>query len=328
MNDAIARPDSERETDPMLDVRNLSVSFMQYAFGLHQRVFTPIIGLDAEVYPGEVLAIVGSSGSGKSLLAHAVLGILPSNARVRGEIVFRGKTLSPERQAALRGREIALVPQSVNFLDPLMHVDKQVRLGVRNGRAEQSQREVFERYHLSEKAGRFFPFQLSGGMARRVLVASAVIAGASLVIADEPTPGLHPEVVKETLGHLRELADEGKAVVLITHDIDAALDIADRIAVFYAGTTVEIAPVADFLGDGTALKHPYTRALWEALPSNGFKPIAGSQPPLDALPEGCLFEPRCCCATGECKDSRPSARRRRRRMVRCLNPLDAGRGEV
>lgn len=150
-------------------------------------------------------------------------------------------------------------------------------------------------------------------------MATAAISGARLIIADEPTPGLHPEVVQETLDHLRELAGDGRGVMLITHDIETALKIARRIAVFYAGATVEVAPVEDFRGGGEALRHPYTRALWSALPQNSFVPIPGFQPHPDALPPGCLFEPRCPLRTHRCAAARPEARVLRGGMVRCFH---------
>ncbi len=304
---------------PLLDIQELSVTFAQYAGGLQKRNITVITGLSLTVRPGEVLAVVGSSGSGKSLLAHAILGILPVNARVAGTILYAGENLTPARQVALRGREIALVPQSVGFLDPLMRVGAQVRRAVRNGNAYLAQRSVFERYHLSDGVDDFFPFQLSGGMARRVLVAAATIGGARLIIADEPTPGLHPEAAGEALGHLRELADEGRGVMIITHDIEAALAVADRVTVFYAGATVETAPVADFAGGGEALRHPYSRALWKALVKNGFVATPCAQPPPDALPSGCLFARHCETATPECSREHPGERQLREGTVRCLH---------
>ena len=304
----------------LFEARGLSISFFQYDRGLRRRRITPIIGLDLALKRGEVLAVIGSSGSGKSLLAHAVLGILPSNAEVGGELFFEGIPLGPEEQAELRGRRISLVPQSINFLDPLMRVGSQV---LPPGRPDEEARDrvksIFKRYHLEADDARLFPFQLSGGMARRVLVATAVISGADLVIADEPTPGLHPAVVRETLSHLRELADEGKGVLLITHDLEEGLSIADRVGVFYAGTTVEIAPASAFTGEGEGLRHPYTRALWQALPRNGFRPLAGSQPPLDSLPPGCLFQPRCSLATPECLKERPALRKLGDGWVRCIH---------
>lgn len=304
---------------PILEVEDLSVSFKQYTTGLKQRTHQVISSLDVALEAGEILAVVGASGSGKSLLAHAILGILPSNASVSGVIKYEGEALTAARQKKLRGKEIALVPQSVNFLDPLMRVGKQVRTSVREGDAVTAQREVFERYHLKQEVENMYPFQLSGGMARRTLLATAMVSGAKVVIADEPTPGLDPVVIKEALGSFREIADDGCAVMLITHDIESALSVADKIAVFYAGTTVEITPVENFTGRGEALRHPYSRALWRALPQNDFIPIPGSQPHPDQLPTGCLFAPRCPLATAECWEAQPDMRELGDGMVRCIH---------
>lgn len=307
----------------MLEVRHLSIHFHRYTQGLYRMILTPVVDLDLKVDSGEVVAVVGSSGSGKSLLVHAVLGILPANAQVEGEIRFKGELLTPERQAVVRGRQIALIPQSVSFLDPLMRVGAQVRraaqLGGKNQHSALAQRAVFQRYQLPPEVEGWYPFQLSGGMARRTLVSMAVVGEAELILADEPTPGLHPEGVQETLNHLRQLADEGRGVVLITHDIQAALQVADWIAVFYAGTTVEIAPVSAFSGKGEGLLHPYTQALWRSLPQNEFIPLPGMQPSPQNLPQGCLFAPRCPLATAECTLERPAMRPIAQNQVRCIH---------
>jgi peptide/nickel transport system ATP-binding protein len=304
---------------PILEVENLSISFKQYTAGLKQKKHQVISSLHVTLEAGEILAVVGASGSGKSLLAHAILGILPSNANVSGTIKYAGEALSVERQTALRGKEIALVPQSVNYLDPLMRVGNQVRTSVKQGDAVQAQRAVFERYHLRPDVENMYPFQLSGGMARRTLLSTAMVSGAKVIIADEPTPGLDPVVIKEALNNLREFADNGCGVMLITHDIESALTIADKIAVFYAGTTVEVAPVNNFVGDGKSLRHPYSKALWRALPQNDFIPIPGSQPHPRALPSGCLFAPRCEKATAKCRQAQPEMRQLRNGMVRCIH---------
>lgn len=304
---------------PLLEVNDLSISFSQYTSGLKQQKLNVISNLTIKLEKGEILAVVGASGSGKSLLAHAILGILPSNANVSGMMRYEGEELTPERQASLRGSEIALIPQSVNYLDPLMRVGNQVRTSARVGDAVAAQRKVFERLHLHPNVEKMYPFQLSGGMARRTLLSTAIVSGAKVIIADEPTPGLDPLVIKEALESFRELADSGCAVMLITHDIVSALTIADKIAVFYAGTTVEIAPVENFTGDGEALRHPYSKALWRALPQNDFIPIPGSQPHPGDLPPGCLFAPRCPLATSECDRGRPEMRSLRDGMVRCIH---------
>lgn len=301
----------------MLIIDDVSVSFVQYLRGLKQTKVAPLSHLKLSVDKGEILALVGSSGSGKSLLAHAILGILPRNAAMTGTMLFKGEELTHRRQKELRGRDIALIPQSVTFLDPLMRVGEQVRTSSQNGNGKSVQKKLFERFGLKRKDSRLFPFQLSGGMARRVLVSSALASGASLIIADEPTPGLHPSVVRDTLNFLRELADQGCGVLLITHDIGTAIDVADRIAVLYAGSVVEISPSLDFTNGGGGLRHPYTKALWQALPENGFTPVDGSQPLSGHLPDGCVFGPRCSIRSSQCNSSTPLMRDIREGKVRC-----------
>jgi peptide/nickel transport system ATP-binding protein len=306
----------------MLTISNLSITFTQYDQGLHRKQLTVITDLDLTVQAGELVAVVGASGSGKSLLAHAMLGILPDNAQLSGTMEFQGEPLTPERCEVLRGKEITLIPQSVGYLDPLMSVGRQVqRVGQLNGLASGAARTLrdrtFARYDLPNYTPKRYPFQLSGGMARRVLVSTAVMTQAQLVIADEPTPGLHPDVVAETLNHLRELAQEGRGVILITHDIEAALQVADRVAVFYAGTTVEIADDRDFATGN--LRHPYTQALWRSLPQNEFVPVPGNQPSPESLPSGCLFSDRCPKVTADCEVARPEARFVRQGWVRCIH---------
>ena len=308
----------ERIQKPLLEVSDLSVSFRMYDSGLEQKQLPVISSLSLKVLPGEILAVAGSSGSGKSLLASAILGILPGNATVSGSLRFDGEPLTPERQAKLRGTEIALVPQSVAFLDPLMKVGAQVD-GHRKPRPTERRRKLFRRFGLPEQTERLYPFQLSGGMARRVLVSTALLTSARLIIADEPTPGMSLEQAEEALAMFRAMADEGKGVVLITHDIDLAFHIADRIAVFYAGTTVETAPAADFRQGPEALRHPYSKALWRALPQHEFRPIPGFQPYAGNLPSGCLFATRCPCRTAECEKSVPPMQTVRKGEVRCFH---------
>ena len=156
-------------------------------------------------------------------------------------------------------------------------------------------------------------------MARKVLLSTALVSDCKVIIADEPTPGLDEKSLNEALKDFRNIADSGCAILMITHDIEAALKIADKIAVFYAGTTLEIANVNDFKGDGKNLRHPYSKALFNALPQNGFKPIKGSQPMPNELPKECLFQDRCECISEKCRLIRPNARMVRDGMVRCLN---------
>ena len=308
----------EQKNETLLEIHDLSVSFRMYDGALEQKDLQVISDLHLTVRPGEIVAVAGSSGSGKSLLASAILGILPSNATVKGHLHYKGKELTPKMQEQLRGTEIALVPQSVAFLDPLMKVGKQAD-GHKKPYPTEKRKSLFKRFALPEKTENLYPFQLSGGMARRVLVSTALITDAQLIIADEPTPGMSLGQALEALQMFREMANDGKAVILITHDIDLAFEFADRVAVFYAGTTVETAPVKDFKIGPDALRHPYSKALWRALPQNGFQSIDGFQPYAGNLPKGCLFAPRCPYATEQCRTQVPPTREIRNGEVRCFH---------
>lgn len=254
----------------LLQVEKLSIGFSQYFKGAQKRIIQPIVDLHVDLHEGEIVAIVGASGSGKSLLAHAVLGILPGNAICSGSITYRGEELTEKRKCQLRGKEISFIPQSVNYLDPLMAVGKQVQIGLVKNQAIQRQRELFQRYGLQKWDEKLFPYELSGGMLRRVLFATSVRDGVSLVIADEPTPGIHPKALSEILKQLKIFAENGAGVMLITHDIMSALEIANRVAVIKDGQTVEISDAGAFIGRGERLQTDYTRRLWRALPQNDF----------------------------------------------------------
>lgn len=292
-----------------LEIKNLTVSFLMYDKGIKKKALQVISDLNITLKAGEIHAIAGSSGSGKSLLAHALLGILPKNAVVGGEMSWFGEPLTPALQKKLRGNQLVLVPQSVNYLDPLMRVGKQI------SKDKTAAVETLKKYELDEKAAKKYPFELSGGMARRALVATAAATNAQVIIADEPTPGLSPALAESAMARFRALADQGAAILLITHDLDLALRYSDRISVFYAGTTVETAKALDFRDEGL-LRHPYSKALWRAMPQNKFEPTAGTQPYAGALPSGCVFAERCPMRTDACA-VRPTFRTVREGEVCC-----------
>lgn len=305
----------------MLCVKNLSIEFKRYDRNWRRKTIRPVRNLSLDISEGEVVAVVGSSGSGKSLLAHAVLGLLPKNARTGGEIAFRGRPLDSRRTRRLRGKAIALIPQSVAYLNPLARLGRQVYRASRlSGKccctAAQSTDSAFSRYRLEEKVKRMYPFQVSGGMARRILTATATAGEADLLIADEPTTGLDPAIARQSLQHLRELANAGKAVMLITHDIGAAVDIADRVAVIYAGSTLELTPASHFTS-GPGLRHPYTQALWNALPQQQFQYLGGNQPLEDEEIQGCVFYERCPQREESCRTKPQPLRREGQTQVRC-----------
>jgi len=305
----------------LLSVSNISISFLQYTRGLRQNLLKVISDLTLDISSGEVVAVLGSSGSGKSLLAHAILGILPNNAQLSGKMRFDGSLLDQKRKKDIQGDEIALIPQSVNYLDPLMKISNQVIGEVKDENdmklKKAHQREVFEKYGLGEEIDDMYPFQLSGGMARRVLVSTALLTNPKLVIADEPTPGLDDKAIEETLNNIKQMATDGIGVLLITHDINAALKVADKIAIFYSGYVIEIANVEDFSNDGEKLKHPYTRALYQALPQNGFKLFKGHQPLHGDVVEGCIYYDRCDHPTDHCMITNPDLHEIEGRKIRC-----------
>lgn len=268
----------------LLTVEGLTVAFDMYdpaaPFFRAGRVRSEVLhSLTLSVHAGEILAVVGASGSGKTVLADALLGLFEPNSEVRGRIWFDGKPQTAESLKALRGHGISLVPQSVNHLDPLMRVGEQVR-GVARGatRAERQadarrraarQRELFAAYGLAPEVERLYPHQLSGGMARRVLLMCALMGEPRLIVADEPTPGLDLDLAVHALDDLRSFANAGGGVLLITHDIELALRACDRVAVFRDGTVVEETARESF-SSPELLRHPFSRKLWHALPGHDF----------------------------------------------------------
>lgn len=250
----------------MLEVKNLSVSFKMYDRMLNQIVKKAVHDISMDVQAGEIHAVVGSSGSGKSLLAHAVMDILPENAIMNGDIYYQQERIDKKNIARYRGSNITLIPQSISYLDPLMKTNRQI---FGKGGDRKKQDALLEKFNLRAEDGDKFPFQLSGGMARRALILTSVAANSKLVIADEPTPGLNPKLASEILSVFRTMADEGRGILLITHDVDLVCEVADRISIFYGGTILETASVKEFLAG--EVKHPYTKALWNALPQNNFE---------------------------------------------------------
>ena len=308
----------------LLEVNNLSISFTQYVEGLNRHDSKVISDLTIDVKESEIVAVLGSSGSGKSLLAHSILGILPYNSNVTGEIKYKGKILNQELKEKLRGQEICLIPQSVNFLDPLMKVAKQAIGECKDDKERKEktikQKEIFKKYGLDESVDDLYPFELSGGMARKVLLSTALIGDPDLLIADEPTPGLDKKSVEETITDIRYLKEEGKGVLLITHEIDVALKTADRIAIFYSGYVIEINNVENFKNVDNVL-HPYTKALINSLPRNGFKLTEGVQPLGDV--SGCPYYENCPMRLDKCENNIPKLKEHNGTMIRCFKYEEA-----
>jgi len=252
----------------ILEVKNLNIGFNMYDKLLNQKLYQMVFDLNVTIKKGEILAIAGSSGSGKSLMAHAILGILPKNAVVSAEIKFKNEIVDENRLSQLRGKEITFVPQSIAYLDPLMTIEDQL---MRKDINKQDFFKVMDTLGFTKADLGKYPFQLSGGMARRVLIANTILSKADLIIADEPTPGLSLDLAIEVLNHFRNMANDGKGILLITHDIDLVCNVADKMAIFYGGHILETLNTKDFLKGEKYIRHPLTKAFWRALPQNDFE---------------------------------------------------------
>ena len=292
-----------------------------------------------ELYPGETLALVGESGSGKSSLALALLGLLPGNAVIEsGSIEYAGEPIplgDDPALRAMRGAEIAMIFQDPQAgLTPTMRIGDQVAevfTAHGTGRAEARQLafEALARFLPDpEGVAESFAFQLSGGMAQRVMIAMATALEPRVIIADEPTASLDAAVRSTTLSFLEELRDEqGVAVLLITHDFGVVARLADHVAVVYAGEVVEAADVRTIF---RAPKHPYTYGLISSLPSiqrraRRLTPMRGQPPDLSDLPDECPFLERCPKAISRCR-TEPAPRLEPTEdgeLVACYNPMVA-----
>ncbi|MCA1005585.1 ABC transporter ATP-binding protein [Rhodococcus hoagii] len=253
------------------------------------------VGLTLE--SGRMHALVGESGCGKSIVASAISGLLPSNARGSGSIRLTagGDEVeivgAPERLLrTVRGRRIALVPQSAaTYLTPVRTVGTQLVETLRHLESRHSAAELLDRVGLAPECRDLYPHELSGGMAQRAAIAFALAGDPEVIVADEPTSSLDPDLTERILTLLDGCAAAGAAVLLITHDITAARRHADTVSVMYAGRILESGPAAAVLDDPW---HDYTKDLMAALPRNGLRPMPGTPPELTNLPDDCVYHLR------------------------------------
>ena len=259
----------------ILKINHLSVAFSKYETFFKKNYSAPIEDLSLSLEENTITAVVGQSGSGKSLVAHAIMGMLPGNCRISGELLYKGAPFNERVRKSLRKGEIVIIPQSIDYLDPLMTVGNQIMELVREGNPEEEMQKILARYSLAPEVADMYPFELSGGMARRILIACAVVQRPALIIADEPTPGLDEELVDEAIGHMLQLKENGASLLVITHDLFVAQAIADKIVFFKDGKSVcqvtreEFANTSDFEN-----LPPYAKLLFESLPCHKFTEIA------------------------------------------------------
>lgn len=315
---------------PLLSVRDLTVQF-RTAKG----PITAVDGIGLTLGRGEVLGIIGESGSGKSVTLRALLRILPeAKTLISGDLQLDGKdvlSLEGRDLAAYRGGDVSMVFQEpATALDPVFTIGTQIAETVRRHRkvsrkeARARALEMLELVRIPSPASRLgnYPHEMSGGMRQRAMIALALAAGPKLLLADEPTTALDATVQIQVILLLRELQKEmGMATIFVTHDVGVAAEISDRIAVMYAGRIVETGTAAEVL---KTPKHPYTQGLLSstvqgARPGAPIKAIPGMPPDLARMPPGCAFAPRCPLATSACQAAVPELRAQgAERRVACV----------
>ncbi len=291
-------------------------------------------GVSLTIDAGETLALVGESGCGKSMLALSVMGLVPAPAgRIgAGQVLLDGADLLPLPEPALehlRGNRMAMIFQEpMTSLNPVMTIGNQVaeslRIHRRLSRAEAAAKAlaVLDEVKIPSAAARFhdYPHQFSGGMRQRVMIALALACDPALLLADEPTTALDVTIQAQVLGLLADLrAKHGMAVLFITHNLGVVAQIADRVAVMYAGQIVETGDVHELFARPA---HPYTRALFTAIPrmdvdGQDLAAIPGRVPPLDAMPPGCRFQPRCPLSRAGCEQPQVLAEAAPAHLARC-----------
>ena len=306
-----------KQKEVLLEVKDLSVSFFNKTGEVQA-----VRGINYTLHKGEVLGIVGESGSGKSVSSHAILRLTPDSGKVKsGEILFEGKDIlkmSKKEIRELRGNRIAMIFQDpMTSLDPLFTVEYQMNESLKkhtNLDAAARKKRIIELLEMvginqPERRAKQYPYEFSGGMRQRVMIAIALSCDPQLLIADEPTTALDVTIQAQIIDLLKELKDKlGMAIIFITHDLGVVSDICDKIIVMYAGKIVESGEKRRIFYQQ---QHPYTKGLLASVPdvdsdvSEKLKPIKGNPPDMSTLKPGCAFSPRCNCAMQICVREEP-----------------------
>lgn len=305
--------------EKLLEVHDLHISFQS------KKEITPVVnGVDFSINQGETLGIVGESGAGKSVLGLSLMRLLPKDTAVipNGRILYQDSDLlkmSDREIRKVRGSEIAMIFQDpMTSLNPVMTVGDQIiealkyhnRRKLNKTQMEQRVDEVMELVGIPAYRKKEYPYQFSGGMRQRVVIAAALVCNPKLLIADEPTTALDVTIQAQVLEMIRQLQKkQGTSMILITHDLGVVARMCDKVAVMYAGEMVEQGRLEDIFAG--SFHHPYTQGLFGSIPSlegnsDRLKPIPGLMPPPNHLPEGCRFHPRCSHCMEICRTVAPS----------------------
>jgi len=319
--------------DILLDVRGLRT-----AFHTEEGAWPAVDGVNFTVRRGEIVGLVGESGSGKSVTGFSLIGLIdPPGEVIEGEILFDGKdlrTMDEEQLRRLRGDRIAMIFQDpLMTLNPVLRVDEQMMEAILTHHPQVSRAEAVKRccdalsmvgIASPEKRLKSYPHEFSGGMRQRVAIAIAMLNQPELIIADEPTTALDVTIQGQILYQMQELCRaHNTALIWITHDLGVVAELADRVAVMYAGRIVETGPVDEVLA---APRHPYTKGLLQSMPSTSMpgerlNQIDGMAPSLSGREGGCAFRPRCPRARPECAVAPPPETVQADRSFRCYFPI-------
>ncbi len=311
----------------ILEIKNLNLSFQS-----NGREYQALHNVNLELNEGEMLAIVGESGCGKTITAMSVLRLLAPNAKITsGEIIYNKKNLlelNEKEMQKIRGKEIALVPQDpMTSLNPLYTIGSQllevieIHQNLKGEEAEKVAVEVLEKVKIPNAKERLkaYPHEFSGGMRQRVIIAMAIACNAKIIIADEPTTALDVTVQAQIMDLLKEIQKDLKtSFIFISHDFGLVYKTANRVAVMYAGHIVEKSSAAELFKNP---KHPYTKALLKTLPdfnSTKLETIEGQPPSIKDIFTGCSFEPRCKFRFNDCKTVKPDCYNVENAGVSCL----------
>ncbi|WP_245527524.1 ABC transporter ATP-binding protein [Methanosalsum zhilinae] len=297
---------------------------LKISFPSKEGLLIPVDSVDLEIYRKETFTIIGESGCGKSLLANSILGLLPKDAQISGNVYLEGRDLLSLPESSLkkiRGKKIGMVFQNPSTsLNPVFTMRSQLYEILKYSGKPSS---INNLIYLTGKAGirdplhrlAQYPHQLSGGLKQRFTVAFGIATDPDILIADEPTTGLDITVKMQLVEMLSTLHSE-RSILLITHDLDVAYKLSDRIAVMYAGELVEISAADKFFNEPL---HPYSKHLLDSHPSRKMKPIPGNAPHIGQRIKGCRFNLRCACSSSLCSQHHPEMKQiDKDRYVRCL----------